>query len=64
MTRHFVEVIEIVSHDPAATPDEEMQGARMADLERMTPEERKQAYWLLTKALSDPDWRAARRSTT
>jgi hypothetical protein len=29
----------------------------MADPERMTPEERKQAHALLTKAVSDPDWR-------
>jgi len=27
----FVEVVEIISHDPAAAPDEAMQEARMAD---------------------------------
>jgi hypothetical protein len=31
----------------------------MADPERMTPEERKQAHALLTWALSDPNWRTA-----
>jgi hypothetical protein len=31
----------------------------MADPERMTPEERKQAHALLTRALSDPNWRTA-----
>jgi hypothetical protein len=31
----------------------------MADPGRMTLEERKQAYALLTRALSDPNWRTA-----
>jgi hypothetical protein len=31
----------------------------MADPRRMTPEEREQAHALLTRALSDLDWRAA-----
>jgi hypothetical protein len=31
----------------------------MADPGRMAPEERKQAYALLTRALSDPNWRTA-----
>jgi hypothetical protein len=31
----------------------------MADPGRMTPQERKQAYALLTRALSDPNWRTA-----
>jgi hypothetical protein len=31
----------------------------MADPGRMTPEERKQALALLTRALSDPNWRTA-----
>jgi hypothetical protein len=51
----FVEVVEVISHDPAAAPDESMQGARMADSGRMTPEERKQAHALLTRAVSDPN---------
>jgi hypothetical protein len=55
----FVEVIEVVGHDPAAAPDESTQGARMADPGRMTPEERKQAHALLTRTLSDPNWRTA-----
>jgi hypothetical protein len=54
----FVEVVEVISHDPAAAPDES-QEAGMADPGRMTPEERKQAYALLTRALSDPNWRTA-----
>jgi hypothetical protein len=37
----FVEVVEVISHDPdddlAATPDESIEGARMADPQRMTP---------------------------
>jgi hypothetical protein len=55
----FVEIVEVVSHDPAAAPDESGREARMADPGRMTPEERKQAYALLTRALSDPNWRTA-----
>jgi hypothetical protein len=31
----------------------------MADLGRMSPEERKQAHALLTRAVSDPNWRTA-----
>jgi len=31
----------------------------MADPRRMTPEQRKQAHALLTRALTDPDWRSA-----
>ena len=55
----FVEVIEVVSHDPAAAPDESLQGATMADPGRITPEERKHANALLTQALTDPNWRTA-----
>jgi hypothetical protein len=54
----FVEVVEVISHDPAAAPDES-QEARMADPGRMTSEERKQSHALLTRALSDPNWRSA-----
>ena len=54
----FVEVVEVIGHNPdddlAATPDESMQEARIADPRRMTPEERRQAHPLLTRALSDP----------
>jgi hypothetical protein len=52
-----IEVVEVISQDPAAAPDESMQGARMADPGRMTPEEREQAHALLTRALIDPNWR-------
>jgi hypothetical protein len=55
----FVGVVEVIDHDPAAAPDESMEEARMADPGRMTPEERKQAQALLTRALSDPNWRTA-----
>jgi hypothetical protein len=55
----FVEVVEVVSHDPAAAPDESMQEVRMAGPGRMTPEEQEQAHALLTRALSDPNWRTA-----
>jgi hypothetical protein len=54
-----IQVVEVISHDPAAAPDESMQGARMADPGRMTPEEHKQAHALLTRALTDPNWRTA-----
>jgi hypothetical protein len=50
---------EVISHDPAAAPDESMQGVRMADPGRMTPEEHKQAHALLTRAVSDPNRRTA-----
>jgi hypothetical protein len=59
----FVEVVELISHDPeddlAAAPDESIEGARMADPGRMPPEGRRQAHALLTRALSDPNWRTA-----
>jgi len=55
----FVEVVEAVSHDPeddlAAAPHESIEGARMADPGRMSPEEQEQAHALLTRALSDVD---------
>ena len=54
-----IEVVEVISHDPAAAPDESMQGARGWKTAAMTPEEREQAHALLTRALSDPDWRTA-----
>jgi hypothetical protein len=55
----FVEVVEVISHDPATAPDESRQEARLADPGRMTSEERKQAHALLTRALSDPNWETA-----
>jgi hypothetical protein len=59
----FVEIIEVVSHDPTAASDESIEGARgMEDPRRMTPEEREQAHALLTRAVSDPDWRTARQA--
>jgi hypothetical protein len=50
----FVEVVEVIGHDPAAAPDESMQGATMAD-----PDEQQQAHALLTRALTDPNWQTA-----
>jgi hypothetical protein len=55
----FVEIVEVISHDPAAAPEESIEGATMADPRRMTPEEREQAHALLTRAVSDPDWETA-----
>jgi hypothetical protein len=57
-----IEIIEVVSHDPAAAPGESIEGARMADPGRMTPEEQEQAHALLTRALSDANWRTASRA--
>ena len=55
-----IEVVEVISHDPdddpAAAPDESIQGARMADPRRMPPEGREQAQALLNLAVSDPNW--------
>jgi hypothetical protein len=36
----FVEVVEVVSHDPAAAPDESLQLARMAN-----PGRRRSPFW-------------------
>jgi hypothetical protein len=55
----FVEIIDVIGHDPAAAPDEPTQGARMADPGRMPPEEQEQAHALLTRALTDPNWHTA-----
>jgi hypothetical protein len=58
----FVEVVEVISHDsddPTAPEGEPIEGARMADPRRMTPEEREHAHALLARAVSDPDWRTA-----
>ena len=45
-----IEVVEVISHDSAAAPDEPIEGARMADPRRMTPEELQQAHALLASA--------------
>jgi hypothetical protein len=56
----FVEIVEVISHDPTAALDESIEAAGgMEDPRRMSPEEREQAHALLTRALSDPDWRTA-----
>jgi hypothetical protein len=56
----FVEIVEVISHDPTAAPDESIEGAGgWRTPRRMTPEEREHAHALLTRALSDPDWRTA-----
>jgi len=60
----FVEVVEVIGHDPAAAPDESIEGARnMADPRRMTSEERAQAHALLTRAVSDPNWQTASQAS-
>ena len=48
-----IEIIAVISNDPTNE-------ARMADTRRMTPEEQGEAHALLVKAVSDPDWQAAR----
>ena len=53
-----IEVVEVISHDPAAARMSRLRG--MADPWRMTPEDRKQAHALLTRALTDPNWRNAK----
>jgi hypothetical protein len=50
-----IEIIKVISNDPT-------QEARMADARRMTPEEQGEAHALLVKAVSDPDWQAAREA--
>ena len=62
-----IEVVEVVNNDPedpegdlAGSHDELVEGdEEMADPRRMTPEEREQAHALLTRAVSDPNWRTA-----
>ena len=62
-----IEVVEVVNNDPedpegdlAGSHDELVEGdEEMADPRRMTPEEREQAHALLTRAISDPNWRTA-----
>ena len=60
----FVEIVEVISHDegddPTTPQDERIEGARgMEDPRRMAPEEQEKAHALLTRAVSDPDWRTA-----
>ena len=59
----FVEVVEVIGHDsdddPIGPPGEPIEEAAMADPGRMTLEEREQAHALLTRALTDPNWRTA-----
>ena len=54
-----IEVVEVISHDPATAPDAIEKARSMADPRRMTPEEQEQAHALLTRAVSDPNWRTA-----
>jgi hypothetical protein len=67
-----IEVVEVVGHDQVVSDDPEderlggtgglVRGARMADPRRMTPEEHGQAHALLVRAVTDPDWQAARQA--
>ena len=57
-----IEVVEVISDDQVATQGELIEGARMADPRRMTPEEHGEAHALLVKAVSDPDWQAANKA--
>jgi hypothetical protein len=54
--------VEVISDDPVATQVELIEGARMADPRRMTPEEHGEAHALLVKAVTDPDWQAANKA--
>jgi hypothetical protein len=57
-----IEVVEVISHDQddrAGPLDELIEDTAMADPRRMIPEEQEQAQALLTRALSDPNWRTA-----
>ena len=61
-----IEVVEVISNDPGDDPapmqGELIEGARMADPRRMTPEEHGEAYALLVKAVTDPDRQAANKA--
>jgi hypothetical protein len=50
-----IQIIQVISNDP-------LNEARMADPRRMTPEDHGEAHALLVKAVSDPDWQAARQA--
>jgi hypothetical protein len=50
-----IRIIKVISNDPTNE-------ARMADPRRMTPEEHGEAHALLVKAVSEPDWQAARQA--
>jgi hypothetical protein len=57
-----IEVVEVISNDSVTAPGEVIEGTRMADPRRMTPEEQGQAHALLTRVVSDPNWRTARQA--
>jgi hypothetical protein len=61
-----IEVVEVISNDPgddpAPTQGELIEGARMADPRRMTPEEHGEAHALLVKAVTDPDRQPANKA--
>ena len=57
-----IEIIEVISNDPAAAQGELVKGRRMADSRRMTPQEQGEAHALLVKVVSDPDRQAAREA--
>ena len=58
-----IEIIEVIDHDPGDDPTapegEPIEGGRLEDPRRMTPEEREQAHALLARAVNDPDWETA-----
>jgi CheY-like chemotaxis protein len=50
-----IEIVAVTGNDPTNE-------ATMAGTRRMTPEEHGEAHALLVKAVSDPDWQAARQA--
>jgi hypothetical protein len=62
-----IQIIKVISNHPgealAAAQGEPIKETRMAaDPRRMAPEEHGEAHALLVKAVSDPDWQAARQA--
>jgi hypothetical protein len=58
-----IEIVETVSNDLAGAQGELVEVARkMTDPRRMATEEHGEAHALLVKAVSDPDWQAARQA--
>jgi hypothetical protein len=52
-----IEVVEVISHDPAAARMSRLRGEGEGS---SAAEDRKQAHALLTRALTDPNWRTAK----
>jgi hypothetical protein len=57
-----IDIIEVISNDAAAARASRSKRRGWQDPKRMTPEEHGEAHALLVKAVSDPDWQAARQA--